>query len=77
LTTGDPKDGGLSGCTPAEAESWGKMAEAGHAATAYVDATIGLPLMAAAVLEQNGQQQARAKRHFSWNRDRLEEMRIG
>jgi hypothetical protein len=33
--------------------------------------------MAAAVLEQNGQQQARAKRHFSWNRDRLEEMRIG
>jgi deoxyhypusine synthase len=77
LTTGDPKDGGLSGCTPAEAESWGKMAAVGHAATAYVDATIGLPLMAAAVLEQNGQQAARAKRHFSWNRDRLEEMRIG
>jgi deoxyhypusine synthase len=77
LTTGDPKDGGLSGCTPAESQSWGKMVAGGHAATAYVDATIGLPLMAAAVLDKNGEQIRRAKRTFKWNRDTLEDLRIG
>jgi deoxyhypusine synthase len=76
LTTDDPKYGGLSGCTAGEAESWGKMAADGLAATAYVDATIGLPLLAGAVLSDRSSQPARAKRIFHWNNDTLEEMRI-
>lgn len=77
LTTGDPRDGGLSGCTASEAESWGKMAADGSAATAYVDATIGLPLLAGAVLGRNEGLQARERRTFVWDNDKLEELRIG
>lgn len=76
LTTEDPKYGGLSGCTAAEAESWGKVTGDGAAATAYVDATIGLPLVAGAVLSDCCGQPARAKRIFRWKGDKLEEMRI-
>ncbi|MHC4194231.1 MAG: deoxyhypusine synthase family protein, partial [Planctomycetota bacterium] len=74
--TENPKYGGLSGCTPAEAESWGKVAGDGVAATAYVDATIGLPLVAGAVLSDCSGQSARAKRVFRWKGDNLEEIRI-
>jgi deoxyhypusine synthase len=76
ITTENPKYGGLSGCTPAEAESWGKVAGDGVAATAYVDATIGLPLVAGAVLSDCSGQSARAKRVFRWKGDNLEEIRI-
>ena len=75
LTTDDPKYGGLSGCTADEAESWGKVAGQGLAATAYVDATIGLPLLAGAVLNDTGKLQ-RAKRIFRWKADMLEELKI-
>ncbi len=51
--TGDRPDlGGLSGATLDEARSWGKLAEGARAVTVYGDATITLPLMAAAVLER-------------------------
>jgi deoxyhypusine synthase len=76
LTTEDPKHGGLSGCTAGEAESWGKVTGDKAAATAYVDATIGLPLVAGAVLREWTGQPARAKRIFSWQGDKLEEIRI-
>jgi len=76
ITTEDPKYGGLSGCTAAEAESWGKVTGEGAAATAYVDATIALPLVAGAVLRDCSGQSARAKRIFRWKGDKLEEMRI-
>ncbi len=76
LTTDDPKYGGLSGCTANEAESWGKTTTDTLAATAYVDATIGLPLLAGAVLGNLADEPLRAKRVFRWQEDRLEEMRI-
>lgn len=51
--TGDRPDlGGLSGATLAEAQSWGKINEDAAAITVYGDATINLPLIAAAVLER-------------------------
>jgi deoxyhypusine synthase len=77
LTTENPKYGGLSGCTAAEAESWGKVTNDRMAATAYVDATIGLPLVAGTVLGDCSGQSARAKRVFCWKGDNLEEIRIG
>lgn len=76
LTTDDPKYGGLSGCTASESKSWGKIAKEGFSATAYVDATIGLPLVAAAVLCDCSGRPARAKRKFCWERDNLEDLRI-
>jgi deoxyhypusine synthase len=51
--TGDRPDlGGLSGATLDEARSWGKITEDAQAVTVYGDATITLPMMAAAVMER-------------------------
>ena len=47
--------GGLSGCTYSEAVSWGKFVppeEVGRFAEVLLDATVGLPLIAGAVLER-------------------------
>ena len=47
--------GGLSGCTYAEGMSWGKFvpsAEGGRYAEVYADATVALPLLAAALFEE-------------------------
>jgi deoxyhypusine synthase len=53
--TGDRPDlGGLSGATLDEARSWGKITEDAQAVTVYGDATITLPLLAAAVTERLG-----------------------
>jgi len=50
--TGDRPDlGGLSGATLDEARSWGKVTAEGKVATVYGDASITLPLLAAAVRE--------------------------
>jgi len=51
--TGDRPDlGGLSGATLDEARSWGKLTAEAQAVTVYGDATITLPVLAAAVLER-------------------------
>jgi len=51
--TGDRPDlGGLSGATLDEARSWGKITEDAQAVTVYGDATITLPVLAAAVMER-------------------------
>jgi deoxyhypusine synthase len=53
--TGDRPDlGGLSGATLDEARSWGKITEDDQAVTVYGDATITLPMLAAAVTERLG-----------------------
>jgi deoxyhypusine synthase len=51
--TGDRPDlGGLSGATLDEARSWGKITEEAQVVTVYGDATITLPVLAAAVMER-------------------------
>lgn len=45
LTSDAPHWGGLSGCTFEESTSWGKIHFEANAVAAYVDATIGLPLL--------------------------------
>jgi deoxyhypusine synthase len=51
--TGDRPDlGGLSGATLDEARSWGKLTAEAQGVTVYGDATITLPVIAAAVLER-------------------------
>ena len=52
LTDARPDTGGLSGATPSEAVSWGKVdpTRLPDAVVCYVDSTIGLPLLAAYAL---------------------------
>jgi deoxyhypusine synthase len=52
ITDARPDTGGLSGATPAEAVSWGKIdpERLPDAVVAYVDSTIGFPLLAAYAL---------------------------
>jgi deoxyhypusine synthase len=52
ITTDDPKWGGLSGCTFEESQSWGKYHEGANFATAYLDATIALPLLLRGIIER-------------------------
>ncbi len=53
ITDARPDTGGLSGATPSEAVSWGKVDPEmlPHAVVAYVDSTVALPLLTAYVLE--------------------------
>ena len=54
FTDARPDTGGLSGATPAEAVSWGKVDPdmLPHAIVAYIDSTIALPLLTAYALER-------------------------
>jgi deoxyhypusine synthase len=55
ITDARPDTGGLSGATPAEAVSWGKVDpdRLPDAVVCYTDATIGLPLLAAYALSRH------------------------
>ncbi|MEB3359832.1 MAG: deoxyhypusine synthase [Synechococcales bacterium] len=54
ITDARPDTGGLSGATPSEAVSWGKIDpdELPHTIVCYTDSTIALPLITAYVLNQ-------------------------
>ena len=58
VTDARPDTGGLSGATPAEAVSWGKVDPdlLPDSVVAYTDSTIAAPLLTAYVLEALGQQ---------------------
>ena len=53
IITDPPHWGGLSGCTFAEAQSWGKVAFDAKAATVYCDATIAFPMIVAAIKQED------------------------
>jgi len=52
ITDARPDTGGLSGATPAEAVSWGKVdpSKLGDTVVSYVDSTIAMPIMTSYVL---------------------------
>jgi deoxyhypusine synthase len=54
MTDARPDTGGLSGATPSEAVSWGKVdpEQLPNAVVCYVDSTIGLPLLVSYALAQ-------------------------
>ncbi len=64
ITTDDPKYGGLSGCTSSEAEAWGRVTSDGYSATVYIDASIRVPLIAGALI-QNKEKLMRKTRTFN------------
>ncbi|MBI4654714.1 MAG: deoxyhypusine synthase family protein [Nitrospirae bacterium] len=76
ITTDDPKWGGLSGCTFEEAKSWGKISYSANSATVYIDATIGLPLLVAAIMEEKELLKKRARRKFIWEGSELKQVKM-
>lgn len=59
VITDPPHWGGLSGCTFAEAQSWGKIAVDANEVTVYCDVTIALPIIVAALEEKKGKSSPR------------------
>ncbi len=71
ITTDAPHWGGLTGSTLDEAKSWGKISKKATRATAYVEATIGLPLIAGYVLSSRELRKGRKHLKFLWDGDKL------
>jgi len=67
LTTDNPHFGGLSGCTFNEAQSWGKISKGAKMAQCFCDVTIGLPLLAQGLAEEEKLARARRKPIFRWS----------
>jgi deoxyhypusine synthase len=76
ITTDDPKWGGLSGCTFEEAKSWGKIEKGSTYAALYIDATIALPLLVGAILQEGKVYRRRRRRRFIWKEDRLKSLQF-
>jgi deoxyhypusine synthase len=76
ITTDDPKWGGLSGCTFEEAKSWGKIEKKSAYAAVYVDATIALPLLVGAIIQEGKVYRKRKRRCFVWDNDRLKSIQF-
>jgi deoxyhypusine synthase len=76
ITTDDPKWGGLSGCTFEEAKSWGKIEKKSSYAAVYMDATIALPLLVGAILQEGKVYRKRKRRRFTWKGDQLKSIRF-
>jgi deoxyhypusine synthase len=75
ITDARPDTGGLSGATPAEAVSWGKVDpdRLPDAVVCYTDATIGLPLLAAYALSRHEPREPR--RLFRRRQELLDRLR--
>lgn len=75
ITTDDPKWGGLSGSTFEEARSWGKVAKHARRSAVYIDATIGLPILYAALRSKYSEQLSKRSRvKFRWENHTLEDI---
>jgi len=66
ITTDNPHFGGLSGCTFAEAQSWGKIAKEARIAQCFCDITIALPLLVHGLAEHENLAKKRKKPVFDW-----------
>ncbi len=70
ITQDRPEWGGLSGCTFEEAQSWGKINRDATKSVAYVEASIGLSLMAGYII-QKGVWKKRKRLKYGWDGDTL------
>ena len=66
MTTAVTADGGLSSSTLDEATSWGKIKTSASRAMAWVEPTVGLPILASAAI-QEGLARDRSRLEFNWN----------
>ena len=75
VTDARPDTGGLSGATPAEAVSWGKVdpTKLGDTVVAYVDSTIALPVVTSYLLTKK--RPRKLKRLYSYRTALVDELR--
>ncbi|MFB3892508.1 MAG: deoxyhypusine synthase family protein [Phycisphaerae bacterium] len=73
ITTAVTQDGGLSGSTLGEAQSWGKIRSRARFAMAWVEPSVSLPLLAGYVFDRFPAP-ARPRLKFTWEKDRLESL---
>ncbi|KAF0133427.1 MAG: deoxyhypusine synthase [Candidatus Saganbacteria bacterium] len=71
ITTDNPHFGGLSGCTFAEAQSWGKISKQAKMAQCFCDVTIALPILAHGLAEYESIAHKRPKPNFNWKGSHL------
>jgi deoxyhypusine synthase len=69
ITTDVPHWGGLSGSTLDEAMSWGKVSTKATKAMAFLEASIGLPLLVGALYDRRKSWQSRKRPTFTWKGD--------
>ena len=75
LTMDMPVWGALSGCTFKEAQSWGKIAKDADFVQAHVDITVGLPLLATALIQKKEVWQDRKRLAFDYDDGELNAIR--
>jgi deoxyhypusine synthase len=75
VTTAVTQDGGLSGSTLGEAQSWGKIGSHARFAMAWVEPSVSLPLLAAYVFDRHPAP-PRPRLKFRWKRDELVSMGV-
>lgn len=76
LTTAVPLDGGLSGSTLGEAQSWGKIKPKAGFATAWVEPSVSLPLLAAYMFDKFPAP-CRKRLAYEWDGQVLKKMKQG
>ncbi len=69
VVTDAPHWGGLSGCTFAEAQSWGKISKDAQMVDCHCDSTIAMPLLVSALAEQKELIRHRWKPSFTMGRE--------
>ena len=70
VTTAVTADGGLSSSTLGEAQSWGKIRTDADCAMAWVEPSVGIPLLAGYLFERHPAP-VRPRLHLEWNGDML------
>ena len=75
LTMDMPVWGALSGCTFKEAQSWGKIAKDADFVQAHVDITVGLPLLATALIQKKELWQNRKRLALEYDDGELQPIR--
>jgi|SRR3989338_1932574 len=75
LTTDVPHWGGLSGSTLDEATSWGKINKKASKAMAFVEPSVGLPLLVGYALQKNLGRE-RKPLEYSWDNDLLTSLQV-
>ena len=75
VTTAVTQDGGLSGSTLGEAQSWGKISKDARFAMAWVEPSVSLPLLAAYVFDKH-RAPPRPRLEFAWRNDELVSMSV-
>ncbi len=76
VTTANTWDGGLSGSTLGEAQSWGKIKKEADFAMAQVEPSVALPLLTAHLFGK-GVLARRSRIHYMWDDRVLKEIRTG